>query len=181
VDAIHNRHARDFTANADCQRGLLITDCRAANIAGMARRHSGTHRPHWRRRTRADPFDRVREAARSLPDVEETTKYDRSPVLKVGGCFMAGLARDPRAEPNTLVVRVDLDQRALLLDEAPAAYYINEYHERYPVVLVRLPHVDDAALRDLLSASWRLTVAKAGAARRSPRRRRARIGRSRVL
>jgi hypothetical protein len=135
----------------------------------MSRRNHHPRARTRRRRTRTDPFDRVREAARSLRGVEETTKYDGSPVLKLGGCFMAGLAMDAKAEPNTLVVRVDLDQRAWLLEEARDTYYINDYHARYPVVLVRLSHVDAAALRDLLSGSWKLTLEKAGASRRSQR------------
>jgi hypothetical protein len=133
-----------------------------------------TRKPLAKRRRRAppDPFDKVREAARTLPDVEATRKYDGSPVLKLGGCFLAGLAMDPAAEPDTLVVRVDPDQREWLLDEAPDTYYLTDYHARYPVVLVRLSRVDDSALRDLLSSSWKLTMEKAGRTRRARRRRR---------
>jgi hypothetical protein len=40
----------------------------------------------------ADTFERVRSVGLALPDVEATTKYDGSPVLKVRGTFMAGLA-----------------------------------------------------------------------------------------
>jgi hypothetical protein len=43
-----------------------------------------------------------------LSDLEATTKYDGSPVLKVDGIFMAGLATHPSAEPDTLVVRAGL-------------------------------------------------------------------------
>jgi hypothetical protein len=49
-------------------------------------------------------FEKVRRIGLSLPDVEATTKYDGSPVLKLGGCFMAGLANHRSAEPDTLVV-----------------------------------------------------------------------------
>ena len=64
------------------------------------------------------------------------------------------------AEPETLVVRMGLDERALLLEDAPETYYVTDYYEPYPVVLVRLSRVDREALTDLLSVSWRLTVAK---------------------
>ena len=37
-------------------------------------------------------FERVRRVGLSLRDVDATTKYDGSPILKLGGCFMAGLA-----------------------------------------------------------------------------------------
>jgi hypothetical protein len=111
-------------------------------------------------RTLDKAFKIVRTIGLTLPDVEAATKYDGSPVLKVNGCFMAGLATHRSAEPETLVVRMGLDERALLLEDAPETYYVTDYYERYPVVLVRLSRVDREALRDLLSVSWRLTVAK---------------------
>lgn len=96
----------------------------------------------------------------ALPGVEAATKYDGSPLLKVGGSFMAGLATHPSAEPATLVVRADPDDRELLLEEAPEVYYVTEYYRHHPVVLVRLSRLDGDALRDLLSMSRRLTLAK---------------------
>jgi len=98
----------------------------------------------------------------ALPDVEATTRYDGSPVLKVGGCFMAGLATHPSAEPETLVVRVAFEEREWLLADAPETYYVTDYYRSYPIVLVRLSRIDRDALRDVLSVSWRLTLAKAG-------------------
>jgi hypothetical protein len=74
---------------------------------------------------------------------------------------MAGLATHPSAEPDTLVVRVALEERACLLEDAPDTYYVTDYYRSYPIVLVRLSHVNEDALRDLLSVSRRLTVAKA--------------------
>jgi hypothetical protein len=49
----------------------------------------------------ADVFETVRTVGLTLPHVEATTKYDGSPVLKLGGSFMAGLATHPSAEPDT--------------------------------------------------------------------------------
>lgn len=113
-------------------------------------------------RVRRNAFDAVKAVGLLLPGVEATKKYDGSPVLKLGGCFMAGLATHRSAEPDTLVVRVNLEERALLPEEAPGAYYVTDYYRRYPIVLVRLSQVSLDALSDLLSASWRLTSAKAG-------------------
>jgi hypothetical protein len=109
----------------------------------------------------ADAFEIVRTIGTALPDVEATTKYDGSPLLKLGGCFMAGLATHRSAEPDTLVVRVDFADRELLIEDAPETYYVTDYYRNYPIVLVRLSRVDRAALSDLLSVSWRLTLAKA--------------------
>ena len=96
-----------------------------------------------------------------MPDVEAATKYDGSPVLKARGSFMAGLAMHHSAEPETLVVRVTFEERECLLEDAPETYYLTEYYRRHPVVLVRLPQIDREALRDVLSMSWRLALAKA--------------------
>lgn len=113
----------------------------------------------------ADPFDVVRAVGLALPGVEAATKYDGSPVLKVGGSFMAGLATHPSSEPNTLVVRADVEAREWLLADAPETYYVTDYYEKYPVVLVRLSHIDREALRDLLSVSRQLALAKTGGKR----------------
>jgi hypothetical protein len=107
-----------------------------------------------------DAFARVRKIGLALPEVEVVTKYDGSPVLKLRGCFMAGMARHHSAEPDTLVVRSTFEDRAWLLDDAPETYYVTDYYRKYPVVLVRLRCVDRDALHDLLSVSWRLTAAK---------------------
>ena len=110
------------------------------------------------------PFDPVRAVGLALPGVEAATKYDGSPVLKVHGSFMAGLATHPSAEPATLVVRVDPEERDGLLEDAADTYYMTEYYRPHPVVLARLSRLDRDALRDLLTMSWRLTTAKTGAA-----------------
>jgi hypothetical protein len=112
------------------------------------------------KQTPADVFETVRTVGLTLPDVEATRKYDGSPVLKVGGCFMAGLATHRSAEPETLVVRVGFEERGGLLEDAPETYYLTDYYRSYPVVLVRLSRIDRDALHDLLSVSWRLTLAK---------------------
>src|SRR5262245_36132988 len=114
----------------------------------------------------ADPFALVRDVGTALPGVEAMTRYDGSPVLKAYGCFMAGLATHESAEPEPLVVRMSEDERAYLLDDAPDIYYLTDYYRRYPLILVRLAKVNRDALRDLLSVSWRLTIAKSGKKRR---------------
>lgn len=118
------------------------------------------------RRPVADsPFDLVRQIGLAMPDVREEVKYDGSPVLKAGGSFMAGIATDESAEADSLVVRCDYDDRELFIEEAPETYYVTDYYERHPVVLVRLSEVDEAALRDLLAVSRKMALKKS---RRAP-------------
>ena len=55
-------------------------------------------------------FDIVREIGLALPDVEASTMY-ASPALKVRGNLLACLAVHKSAEPESLAVRIDFDQR----------------------------------------------------------------------
>src|ERR1700688_3802185 len=107
-----------------------------------------------------DSFDIVKERGCRLPNVEATTKYDGSPVLKAHGVFMAGLAMHASAEPDTLVVRAEFEEREGLLQDAPDTYYVTDYYRRYPVVLARLALLNREALRELLTGSWRKAGAK---------------------
>jgi len=118
------------------------------------------------RRSPATSFATVTDVGITLPGVEAATRYDGTPVLQLHGIFVAGLATHRSAERNSLVVRVDLEERALLIEDAPETYYVTDYHREYPLVLVRLSHVDRDALHDLLSVSLRLAAAKAGNRRR---------------
>jgi hypothetical protein len=126
-------------------------------------RHRSSRRPPD---TRVRSFDPVLAVGLALPGVQASTKYDGSPVLKVSGSFVAGLATHRSAEPETLVVRVDIDEREWLIEDAPDAYYLTDYYRPYPVVLVRLSRINRDALRDLLTVSRRLALAKAGKHRR---------------
>jgi hypothetical protein len=114
----------------------------------------------------ANSFAPVQAVGLTFPDVEAMIRYDGAPVLKARGCFMAALATHASAEPGSLVVRMSLDERAWLLEDAPETYYLTDAYRPYPVVLVRLSMVGEDALRDLLSVSWRLTVAKARKSRK---------------
>jgi hypothetical protein len=73
-------------------------------------RKRGQMKARWQ-----DAFDIVKELGCRLPNVEAATKYDGSPVLKAHGVFMAGLAMHASAEPDTLVVRAEFEEREGLL------------------------------------------------------------------
>ena len=109
----------------------------------------------------ADPFSAVRAVGLTLPGVEATIRYDGSPVLKLGGAFMAGLATHASAGSGTLVVRMASEERELLIEDAPETYFVTDYYRPHPVVLVRLSRIDPDALRDLLTVAWRVTAPKA--------------------
>lgn len=102
----------------------------------------------------------VKRVGLTLPGVEAGIRYDGSPVLRVSGCFVAAMATHPSAEPDTLVVRFDVDDREALLQDAPDIYYLTDYYRKYPLVLARTSRLDPLALRDLLHISRRLTLAR---------------------
>jgi hypothetical protein len=102
-------------------------------------------------------FEVVREIGLALPDVEDSTMYGKL-ALKVRGKLLACLAIHKSAEPESLVVRIGLEQRAGLLEEAPETYYLTDHYRDHPTVLVRLSRIPIDQLRDLLGASWRFVT-----------------------
>ena len=103
---------------------------------------------------RTKAFDVVRKIGLALPDVEEGTTYG-SPALKIGGKMFACLAVHRSAEPETLVIRIDFDQRDELLAADPKTYYLTDHYVSYPCVLIRLRRVHPDALQDLVRMAHR--------------------------
>lgn len=105
-------------------------------------------------------FDVVRELARTLPDVEESTAHTGhgAPSLKVRGKFLTCPAIHKSAEPHSLVVKIGFDQRAKLIASAPDVYYVTDHYVNYPSVLVRMSRIDHDSLRDLLSMAWQFVT-----------------------
>ena len=80
-------------------------------------------------------FDTVRNIGLTFPGVEESTAYG-SPVLKVHGKILAGIAVNRSAEPGSLMLCLDLEDRAELLAADPE-YYVTDHYVGN-AVLVRL-------------------------------------------
>ena len=80
------------------------------------------------------------------------------PALKVHGKMFACIASHKSAEPDSLVVRTDFEQRAELLSADPDVYYITAHYENYTAVLVRLPRVSQSVLNDLLGMAYRFVL-----------------------
>jgi hypothetical protein len=110
-------------------------------------------------------FALVESIGRTLPDVEVTTSWGQ-PALKVGGTMFVCIASHKSAEPDTLVVRMEIADRDLLIEEDPDTYYLKEHYVGYPCVLVRLSRVHPDALRDLVASAHRYVSAKS---KRKPR------------
>jgi hypothetical protein len=105
-------------------------------------------------------FDVVRELARTLPDVEESAGT-RGPSLKVGGRLLACPAIHKSAEPNSLVVRIGLDQRAELIAADPDVFYVTDHYVNYASVLVRMSRIRRDSLQGLLRMAWQFVSSQA--------------------
>jgi hypothetical protein len=123
-------------------------------------------------RTRID-FDTVRDIGLALPGVTESTTYGK-PALKIRGKLLACVPSHRSAEPASLAVRVNFDDRAHLLAERPDVYYLTDHYVGYNAVLVRLSRVSPDVLRDLLGMAYKFVTASA--VPRPPSQKRRKLG-----
>jgi hypothetical protein len=94
-------------------------------------------------------YAEVIRLGRELPGVEQGTSYG-TPALKVRGKLLVRLRED-----GDLVIMVEPEVRAILLEARPEAFFITDHYRDYPAVLVRLSKVRADELHDLLEAAWR--------------------------
>jgi hypothetical protein len=99
-------------------------------------------------------FDLVRGIALRLPDVQASDSA-RGPALKVRGRLMACPAIHKSAEPNTLMVRVSMEERDQRIATNSDVYYVTDHYRKYPALLVRMSKIERDSLEDLLTCSWR--------------------------
>lgn len=99
-------------------------------------------------------FAKVREIALSLPKTEEVSSYG-TPGFKVAGELFTRLHQDG----ESLVVKMDFEQREALMAHDPETYYITDHYLSYEWILVRLSRVHADALRDLLRGACRFAAA----------------------
>jgi hypothetical protein len=118
-------------------------------------------------------FDIVRSIGLALPGVEESAAYGQ-PALKVRGKLLARVPAHRSAEPNSLVVFVDFDDRAELLAPDPDAYFVTEHYVDHTSVLVRLSRVNPDVLLHLLGMAHKFVTRNAVS--RSTARKRRKLG-----
>src|SRR6185312_11364932 len=110
------------------------------------------------RKTNVD-FNTVRKIGLALPEVEEATTRG-VPSLKVRGKLLACMPSNKSAEPGSLMVRVDIGDRAHLLEEASEIYYVTDHYVGYGAVLVRLSRIEEGVLFDLLRMAYKFVTSK---------------------
>ena len=103
-------------------------------------------------RDRTVDFDTVLEIWAALSGVKASPS-NRGVALKLGGQIVACTAIHPSAEPNSLMVCLDLPARDVLLEKHPDTYYMTPHYRRHSTVLVRLAKIGRSELRNLLKQS----------------------------
>jgi len=102
-------------------------------------------------------WDEIREIALSLPEAEEIPGDRIS--FRVRGKLFAWMSRD--RDGGTLAVRVDRDEKDMLLESRPDLYFQTPHYEGYPGVLIKLEAIDRDELRDRIEDAWLIQASKA--------------------
>jgi hypothetical protein len=102
-------------------------------------------------------WETVREIALGFPEVVEET--DGRPAFRVRGKLFAWTARE--RDGGGLAVRVDRDEKQLLLDSRPEVYFTSPHYNGYPGIQIRLELVDREALFERLEDAWLIQAPKA--------------------
>ncbi len=99
-------------------------------------------------------WDDVRATALALPEAEEGTSYGK-PAFKVR---KKTFAWESPHEHGALVVKVDPDERSLLIESNPAAYFVTPHYNGYPMLLIHLEQLERDELRERIEDSWLLAA-----------------------
>jgi hypothetical protein len=94
-------------------------------------------------------YDIVRDTALKLPSVTEGLSYG-TPCHRVGKALIARLKEDGR----TLVLKIDLMERDILIESRPDVFFTTDHYRGYPIVLINLPKVDLPRIEMLLRRAW---------------------------
>ena len=100
----------------------------------------------------------VREIASAFPEVEENTSHGQ-PSFRVRGKLFAWMSPNREAE-GAFVVRVDRDEKQLMIDSNPDVYFSTAHYEGYPAVLIRLERIERDELAERLEDSWLIQAPK---------------------
>jgi hypothetical protein len=101
-------------------------------------------------------WDVVRELALTFPEVEASSS-DRV-AFSVRGKGFAWEARE--RDGGGLAVRVDREEKELILDANPDVYFTSPHYDGYPAVQIRVEQIDRDELRDRLEDAWLIQAPK---------------------
>jgi hypothetical protein len=98
----------------------------------------------------------VSAIAASFPEVEESLQG--RPTWRVRGKLFAWMARE--RDGGGLAVRVDGDEKQLILDSNPDVYFSSPHYGGYPGVQIRLELIDRDELLARLEDAWLIQAPK---------------------
>lgn len=98
----------------------------------------------------------IREIALSLPEAVE--EPGERPAFRVRGKLFAWRSRD--RDGATLALRVDRDEKPMMLEARPDLYFQTRHYEGYPGVLVHLDAIDLDELRERIEDAWMIQAPK---------------------
>ncbi len=101
-------------------------------------------------------WDTVREIALSLPEVEESPGDRVSYAVRGKNFAWAARERDG----GGLGVRVERDEKQLILDSNPAFYFTGPHYDGWPGVQIRLEAIGVDELRERLEDAWLIQAPK---------------------
>jgi hypothetical protein len=90
----------------------------------------------------------------ALPGVEEGSHFG----MRSWRCRKKALAA--LFDEETLGLTLSFDEREMLMEAAPEAFFITDHYRNYPRVLVRLGAVEPGTLKRLLLQAWRAAASK---------------------
>ncbi|MGH3132213.1 MAG: MmcQ/YjbR family DNA-binding protein [Gaiellaceae bacterium] len=99
----------------------------------------------------------VRELASAFPEVEESTSYAQQPALRVRKKLFAWMSPH---EIGALCVRVDPDEKQLILESNPETYFTTPHYAGYPALLIRFEHIGRDELAERIEDAWLLRAPK---------------------
>jgi len=101
-------------------------------------------------------WDTVREIALSFPEVAVAT--EGRVAFSVHGKGFAWEARE--RDGGGLAVRVDRDEKPLILDADPSVYFTSPHYAGFPAVQIRVDAIDRDELHDRLEEAWLIQAPK---------------------
>jgi hypothetical protein len=101
-------------------------------------------------------FAAAMKVAARFPGIESDTCYG-TPAIRVNGKFMARLRTEAE---GWLAIKCDFADREILLQAAPHVFHLTPHYQNYPMILIDLAAIDEAALLEVLERAWRSTASK---------------------
>ncbi len=97
----------------------------------------------------------VRDLAMALPGVEERTSYG-TPAWFVSKKLFVRV----REDGDSLAVKMDLNEREMMLEVRPEVFHLTSHYVGWPMVLAWISVIEREELALVLRGAWRMCASK---------------------